>query len=47
MNMNDLYQRRGEERLRALAAASLPARAAHLELSELYARRIRQSRGRA
>jgi hypothetical protein len=42
--MNFLYHRRGEERLRAAAAACDASREAHLELSDGYADRIREAR---
>jgi hypothetical protein len=44
MDMNYLYQRRGEEELRAEAAACNPSRAAHAELAGLYASLIRHAR---
>lgn len=44
MDMNFLYHRRGEERLRAHAAACEPSRQAHLGLSDGYERRIREAR---
>jgi len=44
MDVNYLYQRRGEEELRAEAAACNPSRAAHAELADLYASLIRQTR---
>jgi hypothetical protein len=44
MDMNYLSHRRGEERLRAHAAANPPARAAHLELADRYGSLIRDAR---
>lgn len=44
MDMNYLYQRRGEEALRAEAAACNPSRAAHAELADRYASLIRHVR---
>jgi hypothetical protein len=44
MDMNYLYQRRGEERLRAVAAACEPSRAAHLDLADRYAGLIHDAR---
>ena len=46
MDMNFLYHRRGEERMRAEAAACDASRAAHLGLSDGYADRIREARAR-
>ncbi|HEX8192192.1 MAG TPA: hypothetical protein VF552_04765 [Allosphingosinicella sp.] len=42
--MNFLYHRRGEERMRAAAAACDASREAHLGLSDVYAERIREAR---
>jgi hypothetical protein len=44
MDMNFLYHRRGEERMRAEAAACDASREAHLSLSDGYAARIREAR---
>jgi hypothetical protein len=44
MDMNFLYHRRGEERMRAAAAACDASRHAHLTLSDGYAERIREAR---
>ena len=45
MDMNFLYHRRGEERMRAEAAACDASRDAHLSLSDGYADRIREACG--
>jgi hypothetical protein len=42
--MNHLYQRRGEERLRADAAACAPSREAHMDLSDRYGTLIREAK---
>jgi hypothetical protein len=47
MDMNTLYHRRGEERLRAAAATCDASRRAHLGLADGYAARIRAMRGAA
>ncbi len=44
MDLNILYQRRGEERLRAEVAACAPARAAHMELADRFGSLIRRTR---
>ncbi|HEX8643182.1 MAG TPA: hypothetical protein VF702_04630 [Allosphingosinicella sp.] len=44
MDMNDLYHRRGEERLRAGVAACEPSRSAHLDLAERYGAMIHHAR---
>lgn len=40
MDLNQLFHREGVERLRAAEAASAVARAAHLDLADLYRDRI-------
>jgi hypothetical protein len=47
MDLNDLYQRRGESLLRARTAASEAARHAHAQLARLYGERIMRLRARA
>ena len=47
MDMNYLYHRRGEERLRAAAANCDASRRAHLGLADGFADRIRALRGAA
>ena len=44
MDMNYLYQRRGEERLRAEVAACDPSRTAHLDLADRFGVLIRHAR---
>lgn len=40
MDLNELFHREGEERLRAAEAASPEARASHLGLADMYRDRI-------
>lgn len=46
MDLNDLYQRHQVSLINAKAAAGTEARAAHLGLAALYARRINRLRQR-
>lgn len=45
MNLDHLIRREHEERRRAAAAAGKAARAAHIELADLYRARIAAARG--